>query len=115
MKAQTETNEPQLLGLLKPIIEVVEKFEGHINYSYLRRHDSNAAGAEYIPFDMKFKSILRNQLQPLVDAAGLLMGAGAGHIWVAQPSACCFDPFSSNYKKGVAVNGIHDRILLITD
>lgn len=95
MKTTIETTNEKYIELLKPIIQICENFEGHINAS--------KKDADMINTDNLYKELLRERIKNVLPE-GFRMGAGSSHIWIA----------ASELKENFCQTP-HERILLITD
>lgn len=115
MKVEIETKDSGLLRQLMPLIEIAQKYKGHFNASYTSKN------SDYIQLD----NIHKNHCLELLYKAnsGFVIGSGGGHIWVAKHTATRIsftsqvnnEPLKVLPGEAIACNGIHDRLLLITD
>jgi hypothetical protein len=104
MQCTIETKDPAVLQLLQPLIAFAQKYEGHINRSYV--------DGKYITQDIQHKDTITKELTKINEQCPqpFVIGRGAGHVYVALHTAS----FISN-QQPVAINGMTDRVLLITD
>ncbi len=113
MKVIVETQKEELIKKLKPIIHAAKNYQGHFNATTLH------SNADFVVMDNIHKKACLTILATVNKE--FIIGSGSGHIWVAQHTATQITySFSQNKLQVVpgeqiAINGIHDRLLLITD
>ena len=119
MQAIIETTDPQQREDIKPFIDIVTAFNGHINRSYTH-------GVEFTSLDVTYKNLLLEKLRATPAASNYIIGAGSGHVYINAISAFRLKwDYGSKGKhptpakiighEPYSANGIHDRLLLITD
>lgn len=115
IKAFIETTDAAQLKALRPVIKTVQSYKGTLNSAYRNRHLSD--GVNYDKWDAYHKSTLRAQIAAKLPA-GFILGAGGTHIWIASHTATNIEWDKKENKfvgLPVAINGPHDRVLLIAD
>ena len=112
MKVDIVVLDPQKREELKPFIVFAQQFKGNINKSYTH-------GIEWTSIDVQTKNELLAGLRKLDKEGRYVIGAGSGHVYINEATATRFE---RDYKTSVitdktpvSINGIFDRLLLITD
>lgn len=117
MQAIIETKNPQQLEEIKPFIDIVAAFNGHINKSY-------SHGIEFTSLDITYKNMLLEKLRKLDISKNYIIGAGSGHVYINLISAYRLEwdygtkgktPPKIKSHEPYSADWIHDRLLLITD
>lgn len=115
IKAFIETTDAQQLKALRPVLKTVKNYKGTLNSSFRNRNATD--GVNYDQWDNFHKSTLRAKIAAVLPP-GFILGTGGSHIWIASHTATNIEWDKKENKfvgLPVAINGPHDRVLLIAD